>query len=49
MPVEKATAIIVESSGSHFCPSVVEAFLKSLDDFLDARARLVDTDQEADA
>lgn len=49
MPVEKAKAIIIESSGSHFCPSVVEAFLKSLDDFIDTKARLVDAGQEADA
>jgi HD-GYP domain-containing protein (c-di-GMP phosphodiesterase class II) len=49
MPLEKATAIITESSGSHFCPSVVEAFLKSMDDFIDARARLVGTSQEAEA
>ncbi|MDP6116745.1 MAG: HD domain-containing protein [Planctomycetota bacterium] len=49
MPVEKAKDIIVESTGTHFCPTVVEAFLKSLDDFIDAKARLTDTDQEADA
>ncbi|MDP6361423.1 MAG: hypothetical protein QF473_40305, partial [Planctomycetota bacterium] len=48
MPVEKAKTIIVESTGTHFCPTVVEAFLKSLDDFIDAKARLTDTNQEAD-
>ena len=49
MPVQKAKAIITESAGSHFCPTVVEAFLKSLDDFIQAKARLTDTSPEADA
>jgi putative two-component system response regulator len=38
-PVEKALAIIKEGSGTHFDPSVVEAFLKGLEEILKVREK----------
>ncbi|MFZ6773666.1 response regulator [Undibacterium sp. SXout7W] len=42
MPIEKATAIIVEGKGSHFDPDVVDAFLSCLDEFSDIAIRFAD-------
>ncbi|RAU23441.1 two-component system response regulator [Paramagnetospirillum kuznetsovii] len=44
MPHEKAVQIIRESSGSHFDPDIVEAFLSLQDEFKAIAARFADSD-----
>jgi putative two-component system response regulator len=44
MPHEKAVGIIAESSGSHFDPDIVEAFLALQDEFKAIAARFADSD-----
>ncbi|MDQ7826095.1 MAG: HD domain-containing protein [Candidatus Eremiobacteraeota bacterium] len=42
MPVEKAVEIIKKDSGTHFDPTVVEAFMKSFDTILEVREKFKD-------
>jgi len=46
MPHEKAVKIIQESSGSHFDPDIVDAFLEIQDEFLAAAAAFADSDHD---
>ena len=45
MPMEKATAIIVEGRGAHFDPAVVDAFLDLQKAFLEIALRHADTEK----
>jgi putative two-component system response regulator len=44
MPHDKAKAIMIESSGSHFDPDVVDAFLAREDEILETAGRFRDSD-----
>ncbi|MDQ5985718.1 MAG: putative cyclic di-GMP phosphodiesterase [Syntrophus sp. SKADARSKE-3] len=46
MPHEKAFEIIVQSSGSHFDPDMVDAFKEIAEEFQDIAKRYEDTDQD---
>jgi putative two-component system response regulator len=46
MPHAKAVEIIRESSGTHFDPDIVEAFLELQDEFQAIAARFADSDQD---
>ncbi|MDA8409671.1 MAG: two-component system response regulator [Treponema sp.] len=45
MPAEKAARIIIEGAGSHFDPSVVEAFVRSQDRLRDIARRFADEEE----
>jgi putative two-component system response regulator len=49
MPHDKAAAIIREGCGSHFDPSVAEAFLALQEEFQDIARRYADTDESLQA
>ena len=42
---EKSRKIILEGSGKHFDPDLVDAFLKREEDFVDIRNKLIDTEK----
>jgi putative two-component system response regulator len=48
MPFEAAVDLISESSGTHFDPAVVEAFLANQDTFREILERYADTDESLD-
>ena len=48
MPHEKAVGIILEGSGSHFDPDVVDAFMEAAETFRDIARRYADSDTDLD-